>query len=418
MRVSFKVGPPVWAIAIVSAAAVAGASNAVMAQNFDGTVRVGVQISITGALASLGEPGSRGIQYAADTINKKGGLDISGKHYKIELVIRDDASSPETARAVMQQLITDDKVDVVVAGAGSNIVAGVTPIAERYGVPTITTFAYSPKVIPPNVKYTFVNVMSTTDEFLGPIDFLKANGVKKVVLAASNDDLGEGFAKQMPSFLSNGGIAVTGVERFETNTTNFAPVMQRLKASGADAMIVEAADPLSYQFRVAQKQYKACETFKYSVYEYGPPLQPDWVNATKDDGVGGLGQSFWWASQKGSPDKWFGNNIDFVKAYTADTGKTANWSLAQGVQSMELMALAIEQAGKIDRDAIAQAFLALKGSTFYGPIAFDPKDHFNRGFIHSQLVIQQQGPAVSDTKIIWPLDQADAKPMPDTCGTK
>jgi branched-chain amino acid transport system substrate-binding protein len=396
-------------------AAAAGASVA-SADDFDGTVRVGVQIAITGDLSALGEPASRGIKYAADVINKKGGLDVGGKHYKIELVMRDDGSSPETARAIMQQLITQDKVDVVVAGVGSNIVAGVTPIAERYGVPTITTFAYSPKVIPANVKYSFVDVMSTADEFLGPIDFLKNNGAQKIELVATNDDLGEGFAQQMPAYLKSAGLDVVGIERFETNTTNFAPIMARLKQSGADAIIVEAADPLSYQFRVAQKQYKACDTFKYSVYEYGPPLQPDWVNATKDAGIGGLGQSFWWPSQKGSPDKWFGDNAELVKQFTADTGKAPNWSLAQGIQAMDLMGLAIEQAGKIDRDAIAQAFLDLKGTTFYGPIAFDPKDHFNRGFVKSQLVLQQQGPTVDDAKIIWPLDQANAKVMPDTCG--
>jgi hypothetical protein len=83
---------------------------------------------------------------------------------------------------------------------------------------------------------------------------------------------------------------------------------------------------------------------------------------------------------------------------------------------MELMAMAIEKAGKIDRDAIAKAFLDLEGSTMYGPIKFDPVDHFNRGFVKSQLVIQQQGPGIADAKIIYPPSQAEAKWMPDKCG--
>jgi branched-chain amino acid transport system substrate-binding protein len=379
-------------------------------------VKIGVEIAQTGAAATLGVPGLKGIRFTADTINKRGGLDVGGKKYQIELVVRDDGSSPETARAVTQQLITEEKVDVLIAGVYSNIVASVMPIAERYSVPTISTFAYSPRVIPANAKYSFVNVMSIVDQFQGPLAFLKENGVSTVALAATNDDLGEGFVRNMPKYLEQYELKLAGVERFEKNTTNFAPIMARLKATRADAIIVEAGDPLSYQFRVAQKQYQACTTFKFSVYEYGPPLQPDWVNSTKDAGIGGIGQSFWWKTQKGSPDRWFGDNAGFVKTYKETTGEDAGWSTAQGVQSMELMAMAIEKAGKIDRDAIAKAFLDLEGSTMYGPIKFDPVDHFNRGFVKSQLVIQQQGPGIADAKIIYPPSQAEAKWMPDKCG--
>jgi branched-chain amino acid transport system substrate-binding protein len=383
---------------------------------FDGKVRIGVEIAQSGNAASLGVPGLKGIQFTADTINKAGGISVAGKKYQIELVVRDDGSNPETARAVVQQLITDEKVDFLIAGVYSNVVASVMPIAERYGVPTISTFAYSPRVIPANAKYSFVNVMSIVDQFVGPLQFLKDNGASSVALAASNDDLGEGFVKAMPKFLDEYGLKLAGVERFETNTTNFAPIMARLKATNADAIIVEAGDPLSYQFRVAQRQYQACASFKFSVYEYGPPLQPDWVNSTKQAGVGGIGQSFWWQTQKGAADRWFGNNAGFVKAYKAATGEEAVWALAQGVQSMELMALAIEKAGKIDRDAVAKAFLDLDGSTMFGPIKFDPKDHFNRGFVKSQLVLQQQGPTTADAKIVYPPDQAEAKWVKDTCG--
>lgn len=386
------------------------------AAQFDGKVRIGVEIAQTGNAASLGVPGLKGIRFAADAINKAGGINVGGKKYQIELVVRDDGSSPETARAVVQQLITDEKVDFLIAGVYSNVVAAVMPIAERYGVPTISTFAYSPRVIPANAKYSFVNVMSIVDQFAGPLQFLRDNGVTTVALAASNDDLGEGFVKAMPKFLDDYGLKLAGVERFETNTTNFAPIMARLKATKADAIIVEAGDPLSYQFRVAQKQYQACTTFKFSVYEYGPPLQPDWVNSTKQAGVGGIGQSFWWRTQKGSPDRWFGNNAGFVKAYKEATGEDPAWAVAQGVQSMELMALAIEKAGKIDRDAVAKAFLELDGSTMFGPIKFDPKDHFNRGFVKSQLVLQQQGPTLADAKIVYPPDQAEAKWIADKCG--
>lgn len=387
------------------------------ANAFDGTIRMGVQISQTGAASFYGAPALEGIRYTAKKINDAGGLNVGGKKYQVEIIARDDGSSPETARAVATQLLAEDKVDVLIAGVYSNIIAGVLPIAERYGTPTITTFGYSPTTIPAGAKFSFNNVMTTVDQFAAPLDFLKSLGIKTIALAATNDDLGEGFMKAMPGILERAGFKVVGVERFEGNTTNFAPIMARIRNMKADGLIVEAGQPLTFQFRKAQAQYRACEMFKATVYEFGPTLQPGWVDATGESGIGALGQSFWWSTQKGGDDRWYGNNLKFVEEFKAAHGKTPVWGTAQGVQAIEVMALAIEHAGSLDKTAIANAFKTLGGSTLYGPIKYD-SDHFNRGFVDRQLVIQQQGPRHEDAKIVYPLSEAEAKYMPDKCGAK
>lgn len=378
-----------------------------------GPVKIGVQIAQTGIASSLGVPALDGIEFAVDAINEQGGLDVGGKQREIELVVRDDASNPDTARAVTQQLITEDEVDALIAGVYSNVVAPALVVAERYGVAAMSTFAYSPAVMPDNPKYAFVNVPSTVDQFNAPLAFMKSIGIHELALVATNDDLGQGFLEHMPELASQYDIEIAAEETIESNTTDFAPIMERLKRIKAPAVIVEAGPGLSYQFRVAQAKYHACQ-FKVSHYEYGPGLQPDWVDGTKDAGIGGLGQTYWWADQKGFDDKWFGDNAGFVKAFTAEHGKPPVWATAQGVQSAELIALAIEKAGSSDRQAIADAIPALDGTTLMGPIRFE--GNFNRGFIDDVLVIQQHGPELQDAVVVGPEQLAKGEFKPDTCG--
>jgi branched-chain amino acid transport system substrate-binding protein len=389
-----------------------GSGSGSAAKDSSAPVRIGVEIAQTGDAASLGVPALQGIRFTVDEINKGGGIAVGNGKRKIELVVRDDASNPDTARAVTQQLITDDKVDAIIGGVYSNVVTPALVVAERYGVPDITTFAYSPAVLPKNAKFSFVNVPSTVDEFRGPLALMKAEGLKSVGLVATNDDLGQGFLSGMPALVKKYGLTVGGTEQIEGTQSDFSPIMSRLKSMNVDGVIVEAGPPLSYQFRVAQAKFQACK-FQVSHYEYGPSLQPDWTNGTKSAGIGAIAEAFWWSTAKGYQDRWFGDNAGFVKAFKA-TGKTASWSTAQGVQSAELMALAIEKAGSTDHQAIADGFMALRGSTLMGPIKFDP-DHFNRGFIDKELVVQQQRPGLKGAVIIYPQDQATGKFQPDHC---
>lgn len=377
-----------------------------------GTIKFGVPIAQTGALAGLGVPALEGIRFMTKTINDRGGVKVGDKSYTVELVVRDDASTPDNNRALTEQLITQDKVDFLIGGVGTNAVGQGLPVAERYGVPIITTFAYATTVLPKDPKYSFVNVMSTVDQFQGPLGFLKEQGVKDVALVTSNTALGESFAKAMPPLLEENGMRSVILERFEAKTTDFSPVTARLRNVKADALIVEAQAADSYNFRRAEVEQGIC--FPISVYEYGPNLQPDWPQGTGPAKDGAIGQTFWWGTMKGSQDRWFGDNAGFIKAYKEANGKEPVWASAQGVQSVELMVLAIEAAGKIDRNAVADAILNLQGSTLFGPIRFDP-DHFNRGFVKNQMVVQQQG---DQAAVIYPPSEATAKYVPQACAKK
>ena len=72
-------------------------------------IRIGATLAQTGGLAPLGQNLLRGYQLCVKHLNDKGG--VLGR--KLELVIYDDGSDPATAVRLYEQLIAQDKVDLV-----------------------------------------------------------------------------------------------------------------------------------------------------------------------------------------------------------------------------------------------------------------------------------------------------------------
>lgn len=377
-----------------------------------GVIKVGLEDALTGADASYGIPVEQGVQTTVAAINAKGGLMVGGHLEKLKLYVMNDESSATVAHSVTTTLITSDHVNVMIGGIGSDIVSAAVVAAERYGVPIITSFAYSPTVLPASHQYAFVDSPTTTQELLPMFPFFKTQNITSLVIAATNDVIGEGTLSTLSPLAAQAGLHVSTV-LFSATTTSFGPVISDLKSHPGQALFVEASSPTSYEFRVAQAQYGACN-YRYSVYEYGPNLVPDWVNSTKSAAVGPMGESVWWPSSKGYPDKWFGNNLGFDTAFTNLTHQTPSWSAAEGATAMELMGLAIEKAGSLNDNAVASAMSSLTQSTFEGPTQFNAA-HFNIGLESANMMVQQQGLTSNDVKIVYPPTLAQAPPTHASC---
>src|SRR4030042_2910877 len=105
-----------------------------------------------GIVAPLSAPGGvetgqalvDGAKIAAEEINAGGGL--LGR--KLELVIGDTSGQPEKGTAVMERLITLDKVVAVGGEAHSSVALAEIEVAHRYGIPIVIAEAWSDSVTP------------------------------------------------------------------------------------------------------------------------------------------------------------------------------------------------------------------------------------------------------------------------------
>ena len=81
-------------------------------------------MALTGGLSANGKPALMAIQIWKDDVNRKGGL--LGR--PVELIFYDDQTNPATVPGIYTKLLEVDKVDFVVSGYGTNLIAPLMPI--------------------------------------------------------------------------------------------------------------------------------------------------------------------------------------------------------------------------------------------------------------------------------------------------
>src|SRR3954468_18248828 len=92
------------------------------------TLKIGSTLALTGPLSATGMIHKVAGEIYLEELNKRGGL--LGR--KVEWVLKDDQSKPDVARTLYEQLITVDKVDLLIGPyATANIIAAIG-VAQRY----------------------------------------------------------------------------------------------------------------------------------------------------------------------------------------------------------------------------------------------------------------------------------------------
>ena len=96
-------------------------------------ITIGFGMALTGGLAAGGKSALLAMQIWRDDVNAKGGL--IGR--PVKLIFYDDQSNPATVPGIYTKLLDVDKVDFIVSGYGTNLIAPAMPvaIAARPAVP-------------------------------------------------------------------------------------------------------------------------------------------------------------------------------------------------------------------------------------------------------------------------------------------
>src|SRR6266550_3730630 len=97
----------------------------------------GLSMALTGGLAAVGKSGLLAMQIWAENTNAKGGL--LGR--PVKLIYYDDQSNPSTVPGIYTKLLDVDKVDLVLSGYATNMVAPAIPVVMQKGKTFISLFA-------------------------------------------------------------------------------------------------------------------------------------------------------------------------------------------------------------------------------------------------------------------------------------
>ena len=90
-------------------------------------IKIGFSMELTGPFAVVGKTGLLAFKIWEEEVNAEGGL--LGR--PVKLVYYDDQTNPPTVPGIYTKLLDVDKVDVIVSGYGTNMIAPAMPIAMQ-----------------------------------------------------------------------------------------------------------------------------------------------------------------------------------------------------------------------------------------------------------------------------------------------
>ena len=342
-------------------------------------VKIGHVAALSGGSAQSGEAITRGLTIAIDEINAKGGV-LGGR--KLELVQRDDESTPPKGLTAARELVFKEKVAVIFGGIDSPVALAMVPLLNKEKVPHMAVWAAGTGITRNGANPNYIFRVSAVDVLVDVKLLQYANekfGAKKAGLILINNPWGESNEKGLiEAVKTNTAIQIAGVEKFENSDVDLVPQLTRLREKGADVLILVGNAAPGAQVMKARERL----SWKVPVVSHwgiSGGRFPELTGPTAGEAHFVQTYSFF---GKQSP---VGERVlaALKKKYPAIKGPGdifAPIGTANAYDAMHLVAMAIEQAKSTDGDAIRTALEDLKGSyqglikTYSKPFAVDNHD--------------------------------------------
>ena len=197
----------------------------------DNVFKIGLVLPMTGQQASTG----RQIEAAARLYMAQNGDMVAGK--KIQLIVKDDTSLPDVTRRLAQELVVNEKVNVL-AGFGITPSAMATaPIATQSKTPMVVMAAATSSITQAS-PYIVRTSFTLPQVSVALADWAPKNGIKKVVTLVSDYGPGIDAEKYFKERLTFNGGQVVEALRVPLRGPDFAPFLQKVRDAKPDALFV------------------------------------------------------------------------------------------------------------------------------------------------------------------------------------
>src|ERR1700741_551148 len=194
-------------------------------------LKIGLILPLTGPFASTG----RQIEAACRLYIARNGDTVAGR--KVELIVKDDTGAPETTKRIAQELVVQEKVNVL-AGFGLTPLAMATaPVATEAKVPMVI-MAAATSVVTTRSPF-IVRAGFTLPQVTAPIaEWSLKNNIKRVVTMVTDYGPGLDAEKTFVKRFTEGGGTIVESIRTPLQNPDFAPFLQRAKDAKPDALFV------------------------------------------------------------------------------------------------------------------------------------------------------------------------------------
>jgi branched-chain amino acid transport system substrate-binding protein len=237
--------------ALALAALLAGCSSSSSSSGgaSGGTVKIGVDLPVSGADASIGIPTQNGVVLAVEEANKNG---FAGGKFKLDTSLLDDAvqgkHDPNAGAQNVKTFIADDSVLAMVGPFNSNVAQAEIPLSNDAGLAQISpsntndglTVGDNAKKLrtahPDTNAYFRVCTRDTKQgQTLAQVAAQRL-GFKKAFIIDDNETYGKGLADVFDAQYRQLGGTVLGHEHITANQTDFKALLTKIKAQNPDVV--------------------------------------------------------------------------------------------------------------------------------------------------------------------------------------
>jgi branched-chain amino acid transport system substrate-binding protein len=192
-------------------------------------ITVGVVISQTGPLSSLGIPQANSLTMWPDK--------IAGE--KVNLVIFDDASDPSVAVKNTRRLIAENNIDVLLGSSGVPQAIAMADLATEYKVPQL---AMAPVELPTfKIAWTYNMPQPVALMAEAVATRMKSYNIKTVGFLGFSESYGEAWLNSFKPKAEAAGIKIVAVERYAPPDTSVSSQVLKIMSANPDAVLVVGA---------------------------------------------------------------------------------------------------------------------------------------------------------------------------------
>jgi len=318
----------------------------------DNKFKIGLIIPLTGPQSTTGIQ----IEAAARLYMAQNGDTVAGK--KIELIVRDDAATPDVTKRIAQELVVKDKINVMAGFGVTPAALAAAPIATQSKTPLVV-MAAATSIITQASPYIIRTSFTIPQAAVSMADWAPKNGIKKVVTLVSDYGPGfdaEKFFKERLAF--NGGEVVDSM-RVPLRNPDFAPFLQKVREIKPDALFVFVPSGAG---AAVMKQFleRGMDKAGIKLIGTGDLTDDDQLNGM-GDGALGVVTAHHYSAYHQSPA-----NKKFVTAFEkANKGMRPNFMAVGGYDGMRVIYEALRASkGQGGGDALLEA---MKGQIFESP---------------------------------------------------
>ncbi len=233
-----------WVVIGLVVALLVGAHGASYTARAADPIKIGFGMALTGGLSANGKPALLAMQIWKDDVNKRGGL--LGR--PVELIYYDDQTNPATVPGLYTKLLEVDKVDLIVSGYGTNLIAPLLPIAMERKLTLMGMFGLAN-----NEKYQYPNYFQIqpagedpqTSTAIGFFELAAKQNPKPqtVAIVGADAEYPQNALVGARELIKKFGFKTVYDKTYPPSTQDFTPVVRAIKATNPDIVFIASYPP-------------------------------------------------------------------------------------------------------------------------------------------------------------------------------